>query len=311
MGLPRTPPVAGTSEPPSFPPEAGYRPACDGWQASQQSEDWLYKPSSGIYFHTPTETLWKRAVKGSQRYVRVDLANLESLTVAAFGTAMAGARALLKACFENWRKEICKFEEMERDLTLGCEEARMPSHPHTSAPRACERWSEPGDSGFPQFLRLFSWLPQRSTQNNTGSEPAHSGRESKPEKATAALTPAALVRHNMQPPPQRVGAAPTFAAGERNRMGEAIALVHRDREGGWRRHIRDGNGQNFIDESYRLKEGDEVIFDVGRQEGVVYRCFPELDEYSVSVGGKVVCTESGKARYFKADDLTLASERSG
>lgn len=101
-----------------WPPEWGYCNAFDGWQKSEVSTEWLHKPSNGIFFHMPSETLWKRACGDRLKFVRIDerATGFESVTIAAWGDSVAGRRALLKACLLAWSQQLRKFEDMDRDL---------------------------------------------------------------------------------------------------------------------------------------------------------------------------------------------------
>merc|ERR1719401_1216489 len=86
-------------QPKAWPPEMGYEEAFDGWHISSKSTEWIYKPSTGIYFHVPTESLWRRARGDRNRFVRVDAAGLEGVALSAFGDTPAGERVFLRACF--------------------------------------------------------------------------------------------------------------------------------------------------------------------------------------------------------------------
>lgn len=282
----------GSVAPQQWPPQDGYTEIVDGWQTADKSTDWLYKPKNGMYFHTPTETLWKRSGEGRQRFKRIGAGDLRGgLAVGTYGVAGLGVCILLRACFMAWNMEVRKFETMEQEITEACEEARL-VRPPVSAPRACERWPEHEQGSLSRFFGLFSWLPP---QKDTDVHP-------QTPESPPALTLATLVRHNMRPT-VKPAAAPVFAIGE-HRDCDAIALVHKEREGRWRRHVRDS--KNIIDDSCGLREGHEVVFGRGRKV-VIGRAFPELDEYAVQSDGSLVSMEDGKVRYFHGDELTLLS----
>jgi len=173
--------VVPLAEPRCWPAESGYREVVDGWLVSEDSMEWLYKPSSGVYFHSPTETLWKCvAENGPRHFVRVDrggdsrnasgelgrgggsghaadllsacktpgASRLSEIVARAFGES---GSVLLRRCFKVWRREALKFEEMERDLLECCDEARTSTEhiarPRTSAPSvSCRRDSFTRDS---------------------------------------------------------------------------------------------------------------------------------------------------------------------
>merc|ERR1712187_582499 len=109
-----------------WPPERGYSTGLSGWQYHESSDEWLYKPAIGVYFHKPSETLWKRAPGDRMKFVRINnlVAGLASIATVAFGDTTAGRRAFRKACFFAWRGQLRKFEDMDRDLS-DCHEARM------------------------------------------------------------------------------------------------------------------------------------------------------------------------------------------
>jgi len=150
-------------EPSHWPPEVGYKEATNGWHISSGSTEWLHKPSTGIYFHCVTETLWRRAHGDRYKFVRVDAAGLEGVAVAAFGDTAPGQRVLLRICLESWRQQLHKFEDMDRDLSEKCDEARMEDRPRTSEPRTPKR----GDQGIGALLQPVTehvqWLLAESS----------------------------------------------------------------------------------------------------------------------------------------------------
>lgn len=117
-----------------WPPETGYCDAFDGWQTSESSSEWLYKPSNGIYFHKPSESLWKRARGDRMKFARVDGASgsFDSIAIAAWGDSRAGRRALLRACVLAWSQQLRKFDDMDRELSH-FQEGTMSIRPRTSA----------------------------------------------------------------------------------------------------------------------------------------------------------------------------------
>jgi len=288
--------------PAAFPPEEGFKECAGGWHASASSEDWLYKPAIGIYYHTPTETLWRRTSTQHRktRYVRIDLRGIEGFKKATFGIADRASQMMRWACFHAWRAEVIKFEEMERDITAGCAEARMEPL-RTSAPCTAGAAENPGGTsrseGFSWLLRLFAWRSQPA-QDAVGIEP-----QSLPEGVM--LTSGFLVRHNMQPAISNTKASRQLVPYERGLDRQAISFVHREKEGGWRLHVR-GRLSGIIDESLRLRVGEIVRFD-GERLGRIDRAFPELDEYVVIADGELVSGTNKQVRYFRADELTAAS----
>eukprot|EP00747_Dinoflagellata_sp_TGD_P206903 gnl/TRDRNA2_/TRDRNA2_80534_c0_seq1.p1 gnl/TRDRNA2_/TRDRNA2_80534_c0~~gnl/TRDRNA2_/TRDRNA2_80534_c0_seq1.p1 ORF type:complete len:685 (-),score=144.03 gnl/TRDRNA2_/TRDRNA2_80534_c0_seq1:33-2087(-) len=121
--------------PSHWPPEDGYAEALRGWHASPKSQEWLFKPATRIYFHTPTQTLWKKSRYERSGFARVDVGGLQAVTLAAFGETKAGLQLLLRAAFFAWQRQKGKFEAMDRDIAESAGvEATMASLPRTSAP---------------------------------------------------------------------------------------------------------------------------------------------------------------------------------
>jgi len=134
------------------PPEGSYHAAAGGWLLSNESSEWLYKPSSDVYFHSPSESLWKKARDGQRRFIRLDdvspdaaLGDAQSppsrrcyeLAVAALSMGGAGTTTLLRVCFGSWNilsGKAKKFEEMQQDL-LGCCEGMTPPRPRGGSPK--------------------------------------------------------------------------------------------------------------------------------------------------------------------------------
>lgn len=305
--------VCDVKRPLDWPPEDMHMQVREGWFASQSSQDWLYKPANSMYFHSPTETLWKRAAGQPQggessacAYVRMDASHLEGLTMAAFGAAgFAGRIALLRHCFAAWRRRTTDFQEMEADLRDGCEEARMSLKPRTSAPCMGKRWSDSKENVPPKHTGVLAWFGsgQGTNENQKAEALTRSPRST--------LTPGALVMHARRLHTNFTSgksdaalAASKFAAGEALRDPEAIALVHRERATQWRHCLADGH---TTDEFIGVPEGALVLFDGGRRTGVVEQARPKQDKYILHEDGKLVKTEAGRSRNFKFDDLGLAS----
>jgi len=143
-----------------WPPDYGFMLVVDGWCGNPQAKDWMYKPATGVYFHMPTETLWRRASGNRQRFLRVEAAGLES-ALSAFGASPAADRALLRKCLLAWHLQPRKFDEMDRALAGTCSEGETPLQgpPRRSAPRAPPRRDAPWD--VPETLRPAAEQLQR------------------------------------------------------------------------------------------------------------------------------------------------------
>lgn len=318
---------AQRGQPTNWPTEDSYTQVHDGWYASESSQDWLYKPESRMYFHSPTETLWKQAATAYQRaalagagqqgatgggaFVRIDAEKSraeDSLSIAALCSQGLSRKAFVRTCFNTWRWQTAKFEQMERDLLHDCcEEARMPVRPRTSQPSAQGREGETGEEarGFEQLGQLLSWM-QASFSGRAGSKGSAA-------PAIQALTPGALVKHNLRSVTKEAKqqqAQLCGGAGDARRQPEALAPVHRERPEAWRVLVQeDGlDALASIEQIYNLHEGDEVLFDAGRQSGTIIQVRPDADEFSVSdQQGRLVGGKDGKPRLFKADELVLTS----
>lgn len=125
---------------PTPPPYGEFREVGDGWLVSTISQDWLYKSTTGIYYHCPTETLWRKDQMG-RGYKRVDpSAGAESVALVALGDTAIGQRAFLRACLLGWSRQRHKFDDMDKDLADGCaNEKRLQRAPRISDPRAADR----------------------------------------------------------------------------------------------------------------------------------------------------------------------------
>merc|ERR1719183_1058698 len=132
------------------PPDGSYYEAAGGWLLNSQSSEWMYKPSNGVYFHSPSESLWKRSCSGHGGFFRLDELSTASalggcgsmdvdggthppnnrcyeLAVVALNFGGANSTTLLRVCFTSWsilRSETKTFEDMQRDLLVCCEAAR-------------------------------------------------------------------------------------------------------------------------------------------------------------------------------------------
>lgn len=259
------------------------------WQAQGDSSDWLYKPASKTFFHTPTETLWRRSYGAPTSLVRVDEAGFTGSTIAVFSNSAVGERLLLRACFSSWEKEVHKFEDMDRDLG-NCEEAHMskprgsPEGPHRS--EALE--TLPGL--FDRVVQLFQPV-QRRAADKAPPVPL----------VVVPLTTATLARHNLQSG-LNMRMASFRAASNNDSEGEAMAVVHLERESSWRQHIR--NTAATIETSHKIREGDEVLFQ-GLHRGSVYKVYEGINECEICRAGEVVTNEDGNTRHFSADEITL------
>lgn len=157
--------VAGKVKLTHWPPEYGYCEAINGWQKSSASTEWIYKPSHGIYFHTPSETLWKRARGDRMKFDRIDdsSTDFEAITIAAWGDSAAGQRTLLRACLLAWNQQLRKFEDMDRDLS-NFTEGRIHAKPRTSASRTPNRGDALSNLLQPVATSLFKLIePQVAT----------------------------------------------------------------------------------------------------------------------------------------------------
>merc|ERR1712232_581086 len=225
-----------------------------GWHASKTSQEWLYKPTSGIYYHTPPETLWKKTPPKSEnrsvesKFVQVDSASgrgLGGLAAARTCGAPLGT-SIRKACFTAWRAEVrkfTKFEEMDFDLSAGCDEGRMQIPPHASAP--CREQSSEGNNyvhpvaeanggTLSSLLSFFPWMAS-SLQPATAMEDERAQPVDEP--SVCRLTVSAVLRHNMMKRATELdpGSPRPY---ERWAKWESVAPVHREREGAWRKHMR-------------------------------------------------------------------------
>lgn len=162
QGMPRRrratePGVASVEQP----PRGEYRAVGDGvWSVSTVSKEWLFKSSTGIYFHCPSETLWRMDQTG-RAFQRVDpSAALESVALAALGDSDTGRRAFLRVCLLAWSRQRHKFDDMDKDLAQGCAAESSPQRrPRISAPRAADRgdwWGAKAASRFSNFVAEVS-----------------------------------------------------------------------------------------------------------------------------------------------------------
>jgi len=142
-------------QPERWPPNLGYQEALDGWQVSAQCPEWLHKPSNGVFFHTPTESLWRRARGDRRAFVRVQ--GLDAVTIAAFGDTAGGRQVLLRACLLAWRRQVTKFEDMDADIAECCNAEARDRCPGSAGrcyrPRdSARRLSERGDATLAEQL---------------------------------------------------------------------------------------------------------------------------------------------------------------
>jgi len=137
------------------PPAGSYQEASAGWLLSSESPEWLYKPASGVYFHSPSESLWKArpemAFDGTptKHFIRLDDLSRQAspsssadskrcggisprsrrcyeLAIVALSFGGADGTTLLRVSFISWKLRsgrARKFEEMQRDLATCCEQA--------------------------------------------------------------------------------------------------------------------------------------------------------------------------------------------
>lgn len=111
--------------PPQWPPKTGYHEAFNGWHVCDHSEDWLYKPRQGIYFHSPTETLWRQCQTDPEKFEAVETRITCKAARRVAGNASVDDRALLRVCVTMWNWQLKKFEDMERDLAACEKESPM------------------------------------------------------------------------------------------------------------------------------------------------------------------------------------------
>lgn len=182
------------------PPGGEYRKATDGWYVSEVSQDWLCKPATGIHFHCPTETLWRKA-KGGHGFVQVDPgAGLASVAIAALGETEEGQRTLLRACLLSWRRQLHKFDDMDKDLAEGVAAETTIQHlPRMSAPRTADRGDarlatllEPAVSRLSNFVTdvsdgasLALAAASKSASEAVAQAASHAQAASTPQRAVA------------------------------------------------------------------------------------------------------------------------------
>jgi len=306
-----SPPPAWSLPPPQEsanvapPPEAAGDDDAPGaaWRASGESGDWLYKPSVGIYFHSPTETLWKRSCISSKPLVRVDVdagiagGDVAERASASLRTPGARAHALLTSCFATWRAELRKFEAARSAAgqnfarprtsrggtavaaaTGAVVEATAPVGTRSCPPMPLTAPREPieADTGLARFLPVaFSWrLPGVNARASAGGGggPAPSPRprdRADAARAAASLTPSSLARHNTAGSLRRSCASacpppPPVLAGSCKDLHQhkQLAVVHREREGGWRCHVGcDRDDPSPLECTERLLAAEAETFD--------------------------------------------------
>lgn len=301
-----------------------------GWYASENSDNWLFKPSSKVYFHTPTETLWKRAAvectgksQPPQKYIRVDATALCASSDMALAT-LAGVAGItggvwLKDCFAAWRFSMVNFDAMDLDLQRECcEIVCMPTRPRASA-RACTKDTiatmdtkaiatveEVG--GTDHFATLLGWL----RSSGSGIFAQHE-QDSLKDVQLMELTPGALVLHNRRMPRSSSGGSPlsqTFTCSvgfaDNGQVPDGISKVHRERQEQWQSHS-EGDRLDVIDDAIGLEMGVEVVFEGGDRLGVVAEAYPQQDRYILKADGKVVTDAKGKPRNFTWDELSSST----
>jgi len=299
--------------PSSWPSSEVYgKDVSDDWRLAGE-DGWLCKPKSGIFYHSPSESLWMcgRRAGAKAAYVRLDAAgsSLGRFALAAFGCSQTTVRILLKDCFAIWRDEFQKFEVMDRDLKETSNEACMARLPETK-PSICKRLVESHSTvvlgAFCEvmqtfsFSSIFSWTdPCDPTQN------ANRTKIGSEDTLPQTLTIASLMRHNVQSTfmaPAPIIHEGAFGLMEPHRLPEAIAAVHQDRIPKWRCHVRYGKG--IINEQIGPQVGSEVIIRETGDRGFVHAAFEPWGEYSVRLeSGEVIIRRDGATRYFKADSL--------
>lgn len=291
--------------------ERPHENARGGWLAGSVSCEWLYKPQTGVYFHTPSGTLWKKLASRKQ--------GMALMVISGFADEKAGvglsgrALALLQKTIIAWRGETCKFEDMERDLQGGiCEEGRM-SQLRSSA-RGREDGHEASATGrrsFDTTSRLRSFLSPWLSPSEEELAPRDGAKS--PAQLQRALTSASLLHHNSrQPSPpemsfRKQSSMPSRAASDWGTTQlQSIAAVHREREDSWRHHAKRHSSSRVIDESCRLAVGAKVLFHKGHR-GVLLTACVDKDEYTVEAEGEIVRDAQGVPIVFRADELSLLS----
>merc|ERR1711933_669537 len=97
-------------------PQNSLHEAFEGWRWSDRSKEWLYNMSTGVYFHSPTETLWMLSHNGPKKnFIRVDTSGQEGKVAIVCGM-VTYARIMLRVCLFPWRRQLRKFEDMDSDL---------------------------------------------------------------------------------------------------------------------------------------------------------------------------------------------------
>merc|ERR1712039_472691 len=95
----------------------------------------------------------------------------------AFGDAAAGRRALRKACFFAWRRQLRKFEDMDQDLS-DYHEGRMNGKPRDSEFRIGSRGDAVSNIVMPVASSLMKFIGQGGNAKvwQEGRSPATSER---------------------------------------------------------------------------------------------------------------------------------------
>jgi len=290
--------------PESWPPRTGYDKVASvsGWLVhNDRSQEWLYKRAAGVYFHIPTETLWKRAPDGSDEFRRVG--QVEGLAFSTLGVCYAGSVGLLKACFCAWHSRSIRFNDMDHDIREVCQEARMSAAPRTSAPCTAQRLREDQPEGEgermkaqPLFARFLELVGTRSLAVGAPLEtPTSRQCSGDTPRLSEPLTRSSLARHHLRK---------SHDTPARDAQLQSLHCVFREREDLWRCH-RPGAYGEVIDELCQLRKGTGVIFDV-ESVGFIVKALTELDEYILEDrGGRTILTEDGHDRVFRGDDLNL------
>eukprot|EP00928_Gymnodinium_smaydae_P029315 TRINITY_DN22106_c0_g1_i1.p1 TRINITY_DN22106_c0_g1~~TRINITY_DN22106_c0_g1_i1.p1 ORF type:complete len:363 (-),score=74.93 TRINITY_DN22106_c0_g1_i1:283-1371(-) len=293
----------------------------EGWLATSTSGDWLYNPANRVFFHNPSETLWKRLSCGaggvSAEFVCISEADRGDRTDGSPIKLLSAAQSLaspLQACFAAWRLRVQVF----RDLPDASAEQPMPRLPLSSAPGVHPRSGEaearceatrpepPPAQSSSWFLAAqlaalkFPWSGAGDVASSTraSSPEAPAGAEAARPQQWRTLRPATLARHNLDygaeavtsPLPLKARRASSLEAAEEISWG-TIAAIHKDREAAWRCRVdagglaapvsQAGARAAAIDESFRLEEGTAVLYGVKGRQGSVRRACPERDEYLV------------------------------
>lgn len=250
-----------------------------GWLADSEACEWLYKPQHGVFFHTPSGTLWKQVATLEQAKALLE--------VCGKGGSSMSARSLtlLHQAFLAWNRQAQKFRDMERDLRSGvCDEGRISQL----------RYSAAGTTSFSDESQRSPWQARPTALIRHRS-----------------LTPTSLARHNSRQ--RNDSGAPSLrkeASTLSSRVGphlqmDSIATVHWEREDSWRRPVERVTLSWVIDDSFHFAAGHRVLYRGGHR-GVVITAQPEQDIYTVEADdGRVVQDAQCSPVLFRADELSL------